>query len=166
MISKTSILRNLSVINRLFKKKTSNPKETLYYSKLAILELCGWIEESMDDIVKKYAKRIMKNNDNVNFLEKEIIGRVHGFDYHDNFRKMLMQVIGLIRLEQLESKVDQIKLYKMKIALNALKERRNPLAHTHIKGATLSIDAPSITKQRVEDVYEGLKNIEYKLKRL
>lgn len=165
MVSKTSILKNLSIISKLY-NKTSNPKEALFYSKLAILELCGWIEESMDNIVENCANRKLRNNDNLKFLEKEIIKRVHSFDYHNNFRKMLMQVIGLIRLEIIESKVDQTKLELMKVSLNALKEQRDPVAHTHIKGITLRIDAPSITKQRIVNVYEGLKNIEHELKRL
>jgi len=165
MVSKTSILRNLSIISTLF-NKTSNPKEALFYSKLGILELCGWIEESMDDIVKNCGNRNLRNDDNLRFLEKEIIQKVHSFDYHNNFRKMLMQVIGLINLEKIESRVDQTKLGRMKATLNALKEQRDQVAHTHIKGITLRIDAPSITKQRFVDVYEGLKNIEHELKRL
>ncbi len=165
MVSKTSILRNLSKISTLY-NRTSNPKEALFYSKLAILELCGWIEESMDDIVRKCANRKLRNNDNLNFLEKVIIKKVHGFDYHNNFRKMLMQVIGLIKLEIIELKVNQTKLDRMKAALNALKEQRNPVAHTHIKGTTARIDAPSVTNQRFVDVYDGLKDIEYEIKLL
>lgn len=165
MVSKTSILKNLSIISTLF-NKTSNPKEALFYSKLAILELCGWIEESMDHIVKNCANRKLRSNDNLIFLEKEIIKKVHSFDYHNNFRKMLMQVIGLIRLEIVETKVDQTKLQNMKVALNALKAQRDPIAHTYVKGITLRIDAPSVTKQRFVHVYEGLKSIEYELKRL
>lgn len=164
MVGKSSILSNLSIINRLF-NKTLSPKEALFYSKLAILELCGWIEESMDDIVKNCANRKLRNSNNIEFL-KEIIKKVHSFDYHNNFRKMLMQVIGLIRLETIESRVDQTKLQHMQAALNALKSQRDPVAHTHIKGITLRIDAPSVTKQRFMDVYEGLKNFEHELKRL
>lgn len=165
MVSKTSILSNLSIISRLF-NNSSNPKEALLYSKLAILELCGWIEESMDDIVKNCAKRKLRNKNNLQFLEKEVIKKVHSFDYHNNFRKMLMQFIGLLKLEVIERRVDQTKLQNMKAALNALKEQRDPIAHTYVKGITLRIDAPSVTKQRFVYVYEGLKNFEHELKRL
>src|SRR3990172_5850560 len=103
MVIKSLILSNLSIINRLY-NNTSSQKEALFYSKLAILELCGWIEESMDVIVKNCANQKLRNNDNLIFLEKEIIKKVHGFDYHNNFRKMLMQVIGLIRLEIIETR--------------------------------------------------------------
>lgn len=120
----------------------------------------------MDDIVNNCANRKLRNKNNIAFLKKEIIKKVHGFDYHNNFRKMLMQVIGLIRLETIESRVDQTKLQHMQAALNALKGQRDPVAHTHIKGITLRIDAPSVTKQRFVEVYEGLKSFEYELKRL
>jgi hypothetical protein len=54
MIAKTYILNNLSTIEKLY-NDSSSIKNSLFYSKLAILELCGWTEESMDDIIKKCA---------------------------------------------------------------------------------------------------------------
>lgn len=165
MVIKSLILSNLSIINRLY-NNTSSPKEALFYSKLAILELCGWIEESMDVIVKNYANRTVRDSNNLKFLEEKIIKTTYGFDYHNNFRKMLMQVIGLVGLETIESRVEPNKLQRMKSALGALKGQRDDVAHTHIKSITLRIDAPSVTKQRFMDVYEGLKNFEHELKRL
>ena len=50
MIGKTNIERNIKQLKTNF-NKTNSPKLELFYSKLAIIELCGWIEESMDDIV-------------------------------------------------------------------------------------------------------------------
>ena len=77
-----------------------------------------------------------------------------------------MQVIGLIRLEKIESRVDQTKLLYMKAALQTLRSQRDPIAHTHIKGITLRIDAPSSTIKNFVHVYEGLKCFEHELKRL
>ena len=31
-------------------------KESLFCSKLTIMELCGWVEESMDDVVLRYSR--------------------------------------------------------------------------------------------------------------
>ncbi|MBN1684692.1 MAG: hypothetical protein JW855_04585 [Gammaproteobacteria bacterium] len=165
MVNKSSISKNLKDINSLFNKSIKQ-KETLFYSKLAILELCGWIEESMDEVVKKYAKRKLKNQSNIKFLDDNIISRVHGFDYNDHFRKMLMQVVGIIKLEVIEKRLNQTKLDKMQAALRTLRNPRGELAHTHIKGTTLRIDSPSVIQQKFLDVYEGLKDIESKLKRL
>lgn len=139
-------------------------KKALFYSKLAILELCGWIEESMDDIFRHCANRNLRESRNHSFVENTIIKRVHGFDYHKHFRVMLMQVIGLITIEKVEKRIDQPKLQVMKAALNALIMQRNTEAHTHLKGTTRRLDAPSATKRKFIEVYDGLKSFEYELR--
>lgn len=165
MIGKTSILQNLKTLDSLYRNAPSI-KKTLFYSKLAILELCGWIEESMDDIVRRCANRHLRSRQNRSFVKSTIIKRVHGFDYHNHFRAMLMQVIGLITLEKVEKKLDQRKLQVMQASLDTLKEHRNAEAHTHLKGTTRRLDAPSVTISRFSDVYNGLKTFEDELKRL
>ena len=50
MIAKSYILANLNALDARY-KRASRAKDALFASKLALLELCGWIEESMDDIV-------------------------------------------------------------------------------------------------------------------
>lgn len=165
MVGKTSILQNLNAIEGLYNKSKSL-RNTLFFSKLAILELCGWIEESMDDIVRRIANRKLHDKINRSSVEKKIIKRVHGFDYNDHFRTMLVQVIGLISLERIERKIDSKKLEVMQATLDTLKTIRNLEAHTHIKGATKILDAPSVTKKRFIDVYVGLKDLETELKLL
>lgn len=164
MVNKSSIFSNLELIEKLY--NTSSSTEALLYSKLAIIELCGWIEESMDDIVKEYANIKLNNIDNINFLDDEIIGKNYGFEYDKHFRKMLMQVIGIVGLETLEKNVNKNKLQRMKSSLGTLKGPRNTESHTYIKGTTRTIDAPSVTKRKLMDVYEGLKNFEAELKKL
>ena len=56
MISNLTILKNLVRINRLY-SKASSPIETLLYAKMGIIELCGWIEETMDVIVLEVSQR-------------------------------------------------------------------------------------------------------------
>lgn len=141
-------------------------KEKLYYSKLAMLELCGWIEESMDDIVEKCAHRVLKKSSNKTYVAKNIIRPTYGFEYEKHFRKMLMSVIGLKLIEKLENKVDAVKHTIFTAELNNLKAARNKEAHTHLKGVTRTVDAPSVTITRFHSVYEGLKDIENTLKRL
>lgn len=165
MVGKTSILQNLDALERLYNKATGM-KKALFYSKLAILELCGWIEESMDDIVRRCANRNLRDSPNRSFVESTIIKRVHGFDYHNHFRAMLMQVVGLITLEKVEKRIDQPNLQVMKAALAALTIQRNTEAHTHLKGTTGRLDAPSATKRKFIEVYGGLKSFEYELRRV
>lgn len=165
MIGKTTILQNLNKIERLYNGST-DAKESLLYSKLAILELCGWIEESMDDIVKRYANRHLRNKKNKKFVEKEIIQHVYGFEYKRHFRTMLIQIAGLITVEKIERRVDPVKLQLMQTTLNSLKTTRNNEAHSHLKGITKRLDAPSVTKSNFVKVYDGLKNFEDELKLL
>ena len=69
--------------------------EALLFSKLATLELCGWIEVSMDDIVLRHSRRTLREPVNRAFCEKRIVKPIYGFDYDIHFRKMLMGLIGL-----------------------------------------------------------------------
>jgi hypothetical protein len=77
-----------------------------------------------------------------------------------------MQTIGLVALEKLEREVNQEKLQILASTLETLKTYRDSEAHTHVKGMTKRLDAPSLTKTRFLQVYEGLKEIEYKLRHL
>jgi len=159
MVAKRHIQNNLQQIDNLYRKSKS-PKKGLFYCKLAIIELCGWIEESMDDIVRHCAKRYVREPENMRFVEQSIIGRTYGFEYERHFRNMLIQVMGIIDVERLERQLDPVKLQLMQSALETLKKCRDSEAHTHLKGATKTLDAPSITESRFLMVYEGLKDIE------
>ena len=160
MVDKTQIENNLTQIKALFQKHIGD-NEAPYYSKLAILETCGWIEESMDDIVMLFAKRHIVNSDNLDFVEKTIISRTTSFQYDRHFRHMLMRVLGIINLERLENSLNERKFTQMMSSLGVLKQRRDDQAHTYTKGTTPRIDAPAWTERRFQDVYEGLKDIEH-----
>ena len=155
MIVKRQILVNLNALNRSY-LKASSERESFFCSKLAILELCGWIEESMDDVVLRCAIRHLRKDANVNFVRKIIIKRTYGFDYELNFRRMLIQLLGLINVEKIEKSVDQNKHIQLKATLKALKTVRDSEAHTHIKGVTRSINAPSATLNQFPALYDGL----------
>ncbi|MBL7119666.1 MAG: hypothetical protein ISS53_03160 [Dehalococcoidia bacterium] len=165
MIAKSYILNNLTIIENLY-LKSSTAKKALFHSKLAILELCGWIEESMDDIIRTCASRHLKKQDNLRQVEKDIIKPTYGFEYNRHFRNMLLQLLGIINLERLEHALDPVKFQLMESTLETLKTCRDREAHTHLKGATKTLDAPSVTKYRFLLVYAGLKDIEAKVKSL
>ena len=50
MIAKSYILSNIKRMNYKYIQARSN-KEALFFAKMALIELSGWIEESMDDII-------------------------------------------------------------------------------------------------------------------
>jgi len=156
MIVKKHILTNLNALNRSY-KKASSQRESYFCSKLAILELCGWIEKSMDDVVLRCAYRHLKNHANVNFISDEIVKRTYGFDYERHFRRMLIHLLGLINVEKVKKRVDQKKQAQLKVTLAALTTVRNSQAHTHTKGTMQSINAPSVTLSQIPPLYDGLK---------
>jgi len=163
MIVKRYIEKNLKVIDRLYLKSNSVQKG-LFYSKLAILELCGWIEMSMDDIALRTAKRHIRNKDNLKYFNKEIVKKTYGFDYRYHFRRMLMAIIGLRGIEQMEKSLNRSLFDPMCGALTALKPYRDTHAHEYIKGTTLNLDAPSVTLSRFRILYAGLIDVDRALK--
>jgi len=165
MVNKTQILNTLAHTEKLYQKYTRD-KRGLYFCKLAIIEVSGWIEESMDDIALSWAKRYLTNPHNLDFVKNTIISRTTSFEYDQHFRQMLMRVLGIIHLERLEKTLDQQKFTRMKSALLILKHSRDTQAHTHIKGATKTIDAPSVTKNHFQNVYDGLKDIEFCIRKV
>lgn len=164
MIARTNILNSLKTLNRLYSKATTG-KVSIFYSKLAVLELCGWIEEAMDDVVLRCARRHLKDGANLKFVQEEIVKKTYGFDYQKHFRRMLIQLLGVINVERLEKSVDQNKRFNLEATLNALKTVRNADAHTHVKGVTLHVDAPSKTLSQFPALYDGLVEFDATLKR-
>ena len=65
----------------------------------------------------------------------------------------------------MEKSLDSIKFQRMKSELGNLFQKRNEEAHTHIKIAG-TINAPSLTLRQFDSIYEGLFDIEQKLKLL
>lgn len=165
MIVKRSIQANLRELDRAYRSAT-RPKDALFFSKLAILELCGWIEESMDDIVLRCSTRHLSDSANVRYCEKAIVRKTYGFDYDANFRWMLIRLVGLINVEALEKALDPVKISALSGALATLKQQRNTEAHTHIKGLTKTINAPSVTLAQLAPVYEGLLEIDRRMRKL
>lgn len=165
MIAKSYILANLRQLQSAYDK--SSGKHSLYFSKLAILELCGWIEMSVDDIVERYSRKILKEQNNITAMEDAISG-VYGFHYKKHFRKMLTSAVGLAGVEKIESIVPPVVMVRLTSQLGSLSTMRNSLAHTYVKGkpGTLNIDAPSTTIGRFQHVYEGLVEVEKALKTL
>jgi hypothetical protein len=165
MIAKSYILKNLSTIESLYSDSTSI-KKGLLYSKLAILELCGWIEESMDDMIRTCSNRHLRDVNNRKFVENPVIKKTYGFEYDRHFRRMLIQTIGIIKLEKLERKLDAAKFQRMQATLKSLRDSRDSEAHTHIRGVTKRLNAPSVTRNSFLIIYEGLRDIDDKLRRM
>lgn len=154
MISHSYIAKNLRYLDKKYQSSNS-VTEASYCSKLAILELCGWIELSMDDMILKACVRGVKNSGFRKAI-KDKVKRNYGFEYERHFQSMVTALIGYRGYEKIEKTIPTSVKVSFKAELSILKDRRNSLAHTYFKGVTHHYDAPSLTVQRYNAVSSGL----------
>lgn len=133
-------------------------------SKLAILELCGWLELRFDSLVHTASSHVGLASD---WVETEVVRSNYGFQYSDHLRKMLCRVVGESAVRHVEFTFEADhpgKLEQMKAVLGMLWKSRGLLAHTHSAAPVVqqeTINAPSwtINQQRVLarsiDLYEA-----------
>lgn len=151
----------IATLDRLEKLYSAAPTaDATFYSKLAVIEGCGWIELSMDYIAEDYAKKQLrlKTQPFQDMFKATVFGNF-GFQYKDNFRKMLIATIGLRNMEIVETRVNRTgKIDLLKTQLNNLLLDRNDASHTYID-ATKTYPAPSLIKGQILVIYPILKEI-------
>ena len=161
MIYKKHICNSLSDLNKRydFSLTLSDSKDSIYFSKLALLEYCGWIEESFDLIILRSIKNKLQQKKFKDIINAAI-KKNSGFQYESNFRPMLITAIGVNEVEKLEKKIDANGSIQVLISeLHALKEDRNSAAHGWIRGTTRLYPAPSILISRLNKVHPIIKSI-------
>jgi len=167
VIVKDYIDKTIFELHNLYENAKSQ-KKTIYYSKLALIEFCGWLEESMDDIIQMYCNQKLKKSSNKNYIKKVVIHNNFGFHYKDNFRPMLMTAIGIVEVEKLEKNLDNAggKINILSSTIGRLKKKRNDAAHTFIRGVTSSFDAPSVIINDFRRIYPIMKEIETEVRKI
>ena len=116
---------------------------SILYSKLSVLELCGWMETSIDIILYEYIET------NILSLEckdkiKKIVKKNYGFDYDTNLFPLLCSVLGVNNLENILDVIPISDLQNLKNITNAYQVERNKAAHTDTpEGTTRTYRAPS-----------------------
>lgn len=167
MIIKKYIEKNLNFLNKQYNASIrTNPEEALFYSKLAIIELCGWLEESIDELCRSYIKINIKEKSCIDFCNSKI-SNTYGFEYDKHIRSLLVIIVGIKNLETIEKKLESQNGFKAKFKsiVNSLYSVRNSLSHTHLSSIR-RIDSPQITIKTMKDLYEILKKIEKMMKLL
>lgn len=165
MIAKSYIKATLSELDKLY-NNASSQKKAIYFSKLAVIELCGWIEETLDDIIIKHGNRNLKTLENKNYCNDRIVSPNYGFQYNKNIRPMLLNLLGLIQLEKFETELEKkAKITLLKSNLGNLKRARNEAAHTHLKGITRRYNAPSQTLGDFTRISELLEIMDTELRK-
>lgn len=144
-----------------------NSSQKDFYSKLALLELCGWLEQFQDEIVNDYSNKRIKEPKNLKEIEEKVIGKTYGFNYDNHFRPMIINLIGYRRIEILENKMKQKGIFQMLTdQLSSLWGVRRRAAHTSFIGATINYQSPSIMINYLESLYPILVCLRQELLKL
>ena len=161
MIVKRHIEKDLKRLQTLYAESMagSDANIPVYFSKLGVLELSGWIEEAFDSIAHRAVKRRIKST-KFKKLVKSSIKRNHGFAYDGNFLAMMASLIGLPECEQLECYLDSDgSLSILTSELDAIVNQRRIAAHVALVHTTVGFDSPSVSLARLSTIHPIVKDI-------
>ena len=119
------------------------------FSKLAVLELCGWLEQTIDRILYHYVNVTISNRQLRNTIKEQVIDTVYGFKYAKELKPLFMKILGAARFNHIlrvlgRKGQDEILLS----CIQKLNRERNVAAHTYWNDkAQQHFDAPSCTYQ-------------------
>lgn len=144
MINFTEIEDTMKELELLYSSST-NTLHQILYSKLAILEYCGWLEDSFDIIAEEYIIRNVLHSRNQDYIRKIAIWKNYGFSYENNLRPMLSQVMGFPILEFVENDLESDcgKFTLMKSYIDFFLNQRRSAAHK-ATSVTMVYDTPSV----------------------
>ena len=173
-VSSKNIRRNLNLIRERYddamnSSRTNSSLEAALYSKLAIIELSGWIEETIDIILKDYLIRTVNDHTIRNTIEQEIIQRVYGFKYKDYYRPLMERILGASRFQYITLKLEHTNARNSRLqnVLSELTKRRDQAAHTHFQqGITACFDSPSWTINQFDCILPIFRSIERMVKNM
>lgn len=161
MISSTDIQNNLNKLNSMY-NNPANASDVLllqFYSKLALIEFGGWIEESIDIILNEYLDRkILDNGLKTNI--KEIINNNFGFKYKKNIIKLFCTVVGSDNWENIVDAIGMTNSTLFESIADNYSGLRNNVAHSHTKGTTPTYTSPSVVLRDYSKMWSALQAIE------
>ena len=162
----------LKIVTELDNKYNASPPPNqqwaILYSKLAIIEFCGWIEQIFDEILTSYCSTKLVEQKYKDYHKKNIIDTNYGFHYEKNFQQMLIKTIGINNLENIEDCLENHLAYlsTFKSILGTFSKSRNIAAHTFTPtGTTITYDSPSIVISNINVITPILQKIEQEIMR-
>ena len=159
----------LRELNSWFDSIQGEPERPKMLSKLAMLELCGWIELHMDGLIERAGQRCGLDSE---WINKNIIKPNHGLSYVDHLKPMLVKLIGEAGVNSVEASLEKTKpgmLDQLKSDLGSLWKDRGPLAHTNIAAPLkqqVTLYAPSWALNRQRVMAKALTSFETELEKV
>jgi len=141
--------------------------QKICFSKLAILELSGWLEAVEDEIIKGYASVKLSEQSNIEITK--MVDKNYGFEYKRHLKPMIIKLVGLKGLETLENNLKNAGVLQQLIAgLAFLWDLRKKMAHTSmmITGVTQMYQSPSCMITNLTSLHPILTSLENELNQL
>ncbi len=174
MLANVDLLDNLAQLDTTFNQAIASGNTRLQdlCCKASILELCGWVEQCLDQIVIDSATRLALAPTTIERIKTEYVSKTYGFKYRENFEKMILSTIGFKGLKKVEASTLVAPTIDGFISsLRDLTKQRNFYAHTHYSLSQKypdgypSIDTPSVVKSKAITIRTFLLNYEKALKK-
>lgn len=126
-------------------------------SKLATLELCGWLEGEFDRIVMTVQHGRLNDP---SWVTTEVLSRTNGFRYNEDLRAMLSRIVGEVFARRVEARFEAAHpgdLDQFKSTLGQLWKVRCSFAHADVSAniaAQQKFEAPSWTVNQHRILYK------------
>lgn len=144
----------LREIDAWYNELPGGTKRPTYLSRLAILELCGWLEIRFDELMLMVGTRCGLDP---SWIEGNITQKNYGFTYTDHVRLMLVKMIGEVGVKKIEVTLEAASpstLDQMRSELGSLWKIRGHIAHANTgvpipKQIVINAPSWSINRQRI-----------------
>lgn len=164
MVNSVDIRNNLQRLDQEYNNSISDNQMTLFFSKLAVMEFCGWIEESIDSILNDYIDTHIVD-DRCKKIIRGFIKQNHGFDYESNTYKIFAIVLGADNWENILDTLSPADRINFENLLKQYSKLRNKVAHTYT-GVTTNYNAPSQVFVDYNNLLSPILNIESEVHKL
>ena len=143
------------------RRNTRNtPLKLELLSKLAVLELGGWIETAIDQILVEYVSRKISDTGEQARIRHQIIDRVYGFDLDRNIWPLFERILGVAICQRLKSEIENTPGYlQFTSDIGDLAKARKAKAHTCWSGITPHVETPSWVLDRFQHIYPIVQHI-------
>lgn len=106
------IQKSLDELDRRFSDEVDKPDvddfQLSIYCKVAALELCGWLEETHDELIKSALKKKGVNDSDVSDFNEMFIKKVNGLSYKEHLRPLMINAFGFVEITKLEIEIIQV----------------------------------------------------------
>jgi hypothetical protein len=136
----------LAQLDAWYGEPTAGPERPKLISKLALLELCGWLEVELDQIILTVQSACLNDE---SWVRRELVDRTFGFRYLQHFRPMLSAIIGEHATRTIEQEMERRHpgdIDRLVSYTSALWDTRCSFAHADVANNVVTqqrFDAPS-----------------------